>query len=160
MAEANPKPLSNDGGDPPKKKNTTSATAAGGSRQSKHPNKRSDSNEVKIEDPATIKPNKGDVEEVNIYNLDILHEILLYKNWKGVTPCDNPDDLREFCTPYIHLDIGNARGWIRKMREIKTKFNNESDPIDDVDKQEFELWKKIWGNERKDDDDPGVGSSK
>ncbi|KAI3497020.1 hypothetical protein L1887_39401 [Cichorium endivia] len=127
MAEANPNPLPNDGSDPPNQKNTTSAT-----RKSK----------------------KGDVKEVNIYNLDIMQEILEYKNYKGVTPCDNPDDLREFCTPYINLDIGNARGWIQKMRELKTKFNNESDPIDDVEKDEFDLWKKIWGN------DSGEGSSK
>ncbi|CAI9263594.1 unnamed protein product [Lactuca saligna] len=146
MAEANPKRLANDGGDPPKKKNTTSA---GGSKQ------------VKIEDTSNSKSNKGDVEEVNIYNLDLLNEILEYKNWKGTTPCDNPDDLREFCTPYIRLDIGNARGWIRKMRELKTKFNDDSDPTNDVEKEEFEVWKKIWGGEPKGDDhDPGVGSSK
>ncbi|CAH1444454.1 unnamed protein product [Lactuca virosa] len=125
MAEANPKPLPNNGGDPLNKKNTTSATAVGGSK------------EVKIEDTGSSKPKKG------------------------TTPCDNPDDLREFCTPYIRLDIGNARGWIRKMRELKIKFNNDSAPTDDVDKKEFELWKKIWGNEQKGDDhDPDVGSSK
>ncbi|KAI3708508.1 hypothetical protein L2E82_37694 [Cichorium intybus] len=126
MAEAYPNPLPNDGSDPPNKKTTTSANK---------------------EVAATRKSKKGDVEEVNIYNLDIMHEILEYKNYKGVTPCDNPDDLREFCTPYINLNIGNARGWIRKMRELKTKFNNESDPTDDVEKEEFDLWKKIWGND-------------
>ncbi|KAL4580210.1 hypothetical protein LXL04_016395 [Taraxacum kok-saghyz] len=178
MAETNPKPLPNDGDDPPHNTNTTSA--AGGSHQSKHPKKNPGSNsnevkfdevtgtgspkkepEVKIEETVTSdpKPKKGDVDEVNIYNIDIMHEILEYKNLKGVDPADNPDDLREFCTPFIHLDIGNARGWIRKMRELKNKFNDDSAPVEDLDKQEFKLWKKIWGNEGKGDGDPGVGSS-
>ncbi|CAI9263596.1 unnamed protein product [Lactuca saligna] len=119
MAEANPNLLPNNGGDPPNKKNTTTATAVGGSK------------EVKIEDTGNSKPKKGNVEEVNIYNV--------------------------LC---IRLNIGNARGWIRKMRELKIKFNTDSALTDDVDKKEFELWKKIWGDEPKGDDhDPDFGSS-
>ncbi|KAI3790887.1 hypothetical protein L2E82_04289 [Cichorium intybus] len=41
--------------------------------------------------------------------------------------------------------IGNQRGWLKKMEEVKTKFNTESAPMEDVDKHEFELWMKIWG---------------
>ncbi|KAL4589296.1 hypothetical protein LXL04_002202 [Taraxacum kok-saghyz] len=139
MAEANPKSNPNDGGDPPNKNNTTSSTAASGSRPT-----------------ATSKPNKGGVEEINFPNSDILVEVLAYKDLKGVDPSHNPDTLREFCTPFIQVNVGNARGWIRRLREIKNKFNNDSAPTEDVDKKEFEMWKKIWGN----DDDPSAGSSK
>ncbi|KAL7582640.1 hypothetical protein Lser_V15G45233 [Lactuca serriola] len=152
MADANPKPLPLDGGDPPNESNKTvsdsaSAIAAGGSPPSKHPNESSDSNENEIEDTATSKPKNEEIKEVEIDNIDIMNEILEYRNRKGGCPGNNPDDFRRFCYPYIFLGIGNARGWIKKMKEIKNKFNSESAPMEEVDKNEFDLWKKIWGNE-------------
>ncbi|KAI3708505.1 hypothetical protein L2E82_37691 [Cichorium intybus] len=113
-----------------------------------------------IEDTATSKRKEEEIEEVDYDNIEIMHEILAYRNRNGVCPCSNPDDLRIFCFPYVHMGIGNEGGWFKKMKEMKNKFNIESAPMEDVEKKEFELWKKIWGNERKGDDDLNVSSCK
>ncbi|CAH1444455.1 unnamed protein product [Lactuca virosa] len=148
MAEADPDPkhLPHDGSEPPnKRKKITNAIISGGSSQWKHPNE--------IEDTATSKPENEEIQEVDYDTIEIMQEILAYRNRKGVWPCESPDDLKRFCFPYIHVGIGNEGGWLKKMEEMKNKFNNESAPMEDVDKKEFELWKKIWGNEQKGDDD-------
>ncbi|KAI3497019.1 hypothetical protein L1887_39400 [Cichorium endivia] len=161
MAEANPKPHPHDGDDPPnKRQKTSSATGAGGSPPRNHPDESSASNELEIEDTATSKPMKEEIKEVEIDDIDLMEEILEYRIRKRQFPSKSSDDLRRFCNGYIHLGIGNLNGWIKKMNEMKNKFNSDSDPTEDIDKKEFELWKKIWGNDRNGDDDPGVGSSK
>ncbi|KAL4580211.1 hypothetical protein LXL04_016396 [Taraxacum kok-saghyz] len=159
MADANPKPLPNDDGDSSNKRKKTSTS--GDSPPIKHPDEGSGSNDVEVvEDTATSKKPKNEaIVEVEMDAIDVMEDILTYRDRKRACPCSNLSELQRFCFPYIHLGIGNAGGWAKKLKEVKNKFNNESAPIEDDDKKAFELWKKIWGNERKGDDDPSAGSS-
>ncbi|KAI3497022.1 hypothetical protein L1887_39403 [Cichorium endivia] len=145
MAEADPKRIPNDGGDPPNNRKNKKSKTTFSIPPWRHPNE--------IEDTSTSKPNEEEIEEVDYDTIEIMQEILAYRNRNGVWPCSNPNDLRKFCFPYIHIGIGNEGGWIKKLKEMKNKFNGESSPIEDVEKKEFELWKKIWGNEPNGDAD-------
>lgn len=101
---------------------------------------------IETEDTANSKPKEEEIEEIELGNIEIMQEILSYRNRKGVWPWESPYDLQRFCFPYIHVGIGNEGGWLKKIEEMKNKFNDESAPMEDVDKKEFKLWKKIWGN--------------
>ncbi|CAI9303640.1 unnamed protein product [Lactuca saligna] len=98
---------------------------------------------IETEDSASSKPKE---EEIELGNTKIMQDILSYRKRKGVWPWESPHDLQTFCLPYIHVGIGNEGGWLKKIEEMKNKFNDESAPMEDVDKKEFKLWKKIWGN--------------
>ncbi|CAI9303636.1 unnamed protein product [Lactuca saligna] len=104
----------------------------------------SSSNDVEMKDKAT---NKEAIELVILDNINIMQIILAYKERVGVYPFDSPIVFKRFCYHFIHRGIGNTEGWTQKVREIKYKFNDESAPIEDVDKEEFKLWKNIWGND-------------
>ncbi|CAI9263600.1 unnamed protein product [Lactuca saligna] len=104
----------------------------------------SSSNDVEIKDKAT---NKEAIELVILDNINIMEIILEYKERVGVYPFDSPIVFKRFCYPFVSRGIGNTEVWTKKVREIKNKFNDDSAPIEDVDKKEFKLWKKIWGDE-------------
>lgn len=114
------------------------------------------SNDEEIKDTAT---NKETIKFVMLDNINVMEIILAYKERAGVFPFDSPVYFERFCYPYVRRGIGNTEGWTQKVREIKNKFNSKSAPKGDVEKKEFKLWKKIWGNEQK-GNDPGEGSSK
>ncbi|KAI3523809.1 hypothetical protein L1887_02232 [Cichorium endivia] len=105
-------------------------------------NKRLASNDNEIEDTASSKPK---VEKVEMTNVEIMKEILVYLKKTKICPTLSPGVFEKFYYPYIQRGVGNQRGWLKKMEEVKTKFNTKSAPTEDVDKHEFELWMKIWG---------------
>ncbi|KAL4580208.1 hypothetical protein LXL04_016392 [Taraxacum kok-saghyz] len=167
MAEPDLKPLPSDGSDSPNKRMQTDATgdppnkrkktnAAGDSPSSKHSDESSAANDVEIEDTDTSKKPKND--EIEIDNIEIMEAILAYQKREGVSLRDSPGDRGMFCFSYIKGGVGNGLKWVFKMDEMKTKFNSESAPMEDVEKKEFELWKKIWGDQQNDDDDPEPGN--
>ncbi|KAI3497027.1 hypothetical protein L1887_39408 [Cichorium endivia] len=143
MAEADPKHLPNKW----KEANSFTTIVRGGTPLWKHANKSLASNEDELEDTASSKPKEEEIEKVELTNIEIMQEILSYKMRKGVCPTKSPDDLQRFCYFYIRLGVGNKGGWLNKMEEMKNKFNTESDSTRYADNNEFELWKKIWGNE-------------
>ncbi|KAL4580205.1 hypothetical protein LXL04_016389 [Taraxacum kok-saghyz] len=168
MAEPHPKPLPNDGGDPTNKRKQTDAAddppnkrtktnGAGDSPPSKHPEESSATNDVDMEDSATCETPKN--EEIEMDNIEIMEAILAYQEREGVYLANSMDNRVNFCQPYLERGVGNPLKWIMKFHAMKTKFNSESAPMEDVEKKEFELWKKIWGDQPNDDDVPDVDSS-
>ncbi|KAI3497025.1 hypothetical protein L1887_39406 [Cichorium endivia] len=103
------------------------------------------SNNDEIEDTTRSKPKRQVIVEVGMTNIEIMKQILGYRNRKGVCPTTSPDAFQKFCSPFIRMGVGNQNGWLKKMEEVKAKFNSEGAPTEDVDKQEYELWLKIWG---------------
>ena len=157
MAESHPKPLPNDGSDSPNKRKKT--TTAGDSPPSKHSDESYATSDEEIENAATSKNPKNDPIEMDIDNIELMEAIVAYQKREGVSLRNSPGACGMFCYSYIKRGIGSGVKWLYKMYEMEIKFNNESAPTEDVEKKEFELWKKIWGNQQNDDDDPGVGSS-
>ncbi|KAI3702936.1 hypothetical protein L6452_28690 [Arctium lappa] len=62
--------------------------------------------------------------------------------------------MKKFVLPWVILGIGNENVWKTKLERVKTKFTRASDPIEDGERKEFELWMKIFGD---DDRDPSGG---
>ncbi|KAI3702940.1 hypothetical protein L6452_28694 [Arctium lappa] len=60
--------------------------------------------------------------------------------------------MKNFVLPWVILGIGNENVWKTKLERVKTKFTKASDPVEDGERKEFELWMKIFGD---DDRDPG-----
>ncbi|KAI3702934.1 hypothetical protein L6452_28688 [Arctium lappa] len=105
-----------------------------------------------IEDTATSK-RKVIAQDVNVEDIEVLQGLLDYRSQKGVFPFENLTEMTNFLRPWLIHHIGNAEGWKKKLKHVKAKYTNASDPIEDGARKEFELWKKIWGNEGGDDGD-------
>ncbi|KAL4580206.1 hypothetical protein LXL04_016390 [Taraxacum kok-saghyz] len=168
MAEPDPKPLSSEDSDSPNKRKQTDATGdpptkrektttSGDSPPSKHSDECSSTNDVQIEDAAISKNPKNCGIELD--DIEIMEAILEYQKREGVFLAKSIDNRVDFYQPYLERGVGDGLKWIMRLQAMKTKFNSESAPIEDVEKKEFELWKKIWGDHPDDDDNPGVGSS-
>ncbi|KAL4581790.1 hypothetical protein LXL04_006318 [Taraxacum kok-saghyz] len=77
--------------------------------------------------------------------LEIMEAIVAYQKREGVYLANSIDNRVNFYQPYLQRSIWNSRKWIMKLHALKTKFNSDSAPNEDVEKKEVELWKKIWG---------------
>ncbi|KAI3702938.1 hypothetical protein L6452_28692 [Arctium lappa] len=98
-----------------------------------------------IEDTATSK-RKEIGQDVDVEDIEVLEGLLDYRSRKGVFPFEHPTAMKNFLRPWLILHIGNEDGWKTKLEQVKTKFTKASDPIENGERKEFELWKKIWGN--------------
>ncbi|XP_024959683.1 probable transcription factor At1g61730 [Cynara cardunculus var. scolymus] len=139
-----------------KRKNAAAAAAC---LANKRPNRDPPSTTTTTADVehATTSKRKEIGQDVDLDDIEVLESILDYHSKKGVFPFDNPTAMKNFLYPWLIFHIGNKDVWKTKLEQVKTKFTKESDPIEDGDRKEFELWMKIWGNEGGDDHDPSVG---
>ncbi|KAL4576246.1 hypothetical protein LXL04_012337 [Taraxacum kok-saghyz] len=77
--------------------------------------------------------------------LEIMEAIIAYQKREGVYLANSIDNRVNFYQPYLQRSIWNSRKWIMKLHALKTKFNSDSAPNEDVEKKDVELLKKIWG---------------
>ncbi|KAI3702937.1 hypothetical protein L6452_28691 [Arctium lappa] len=63
-----------------------------------------------------------------------------FKLWKKIWGNERGDDGDQ--------SGGNEGGWKTKLERVKVRFTKANDWIENGERKEFELWKKIWGNKR------------
>ncbi|KAJ9551631.1 hypothetical protein OSB04_015676 [Centaurea solstitialis] len=106
-----------------------------------------------VQDTATSK-----LLDVELPDLEILQSMMEHHKKRGKFPIEDPDEMRAFILPYTIKSIGTEKGWKEKMKKLKKKYNLDSQPVEEEEKKEFDLWRKIWGKDGGDDRDPSGGA--
>ncbi|KAI3702942.1 hypothetical protein L6452_28696 [Arctium lappa] len=94
-----------------------------------------------IEDTATSK-RKEIGQDVDVEDIEVLEGLLDYRSRKGVFPFEHPTAMKNFLRPWLIIHIGNEDGWKTKLERVKMRFTIASDPIENGERKEFELWKQ------------------
>ncbi|KAJ9551338.1 hypothetical protein OSB04_015383 [Centaurea solstitialis] len=94
---------------------------------------------------STPPPNRNFPQEVDIEDLEVMERLLDFRSTKAVFPFEDPDAMKSFLRPWLLLHIGDEDGWKTKLEKVNNKFTKSSDPIGDGEREEFDLWMKIWG---------------